>query len=118
MDALTYGLATLVMREDIFENAMLETKDAKQSTCQSFACKDCGHVNYVHKSKPVMTGRLRRGNYFSQFVKKFSLGVRTFPKTCCTASGLYEQAKAGLEDTDFDSSIILLLAKTSYRQMK
>ena len=74
VDALTYGLATLVMREDIFENAMLEKDDTSHGACQSFACKGCGGINYVNKAKPAKSGRLRRGNFFSQFTKKFSLG--------------------------------------------
>ncbi|KAL9104253.1 MAG: hypothetical protein Q9163_000801 [Psora crenata] len=74
VDALTYGLATLVMREDIFENAMLQPRDPRHGTCQSYACKGCGNINYVNKAKPARAGRLRRGNFFSQFTKKFSLG--------------------------------------------
>ena len=74
VDALTYGLATLVMREDIFENAMLEKEDPGHGACQSFACKDCGNINYVNKAKPARLRKLRRGNFFSQFTKKFSLG--------------------------------------------
>ncbi|KAL9131641.1 MAG: hypothetical protein Q9217_000452, partial [Psora testacea] len=62
------------MREDIFENAMLDVKDVGQGTCQSFACQGCGNINYVKKTKPATAGRLRRGNFFSQFTKKFSLG--------------------------------------------
>ena len=74
VDALTYGLATLVMREDIFENAMLAKSSPNHGTCQSYACKGCGHINYVNKHGCGTTGRLRRGNFFSQFVKSFSLG--------------------------------------------
>ena len=74
VDALTYGLATLVMREDIFENAMLERKDPGHGACQSFACKGCGSINYVNKVQTANGGRPRRGNFFSQFTKKFSLG--------------------------------------------
>lgn len=76
VDALTYGLATLVMREDLFENFRLENSTFCPVYCQSYACSHCGLVNYVNpdgndNSRPR---RSRRGNYFSQFVKKFSLG--------------------------------------------
>ena len=100
VDALTYGLATLVMREDLFENAMLETKYVSHGTCQSFACKDCGHVNYVDKTKPLMTGRLRRGNFFSQFVKKFSLGVCESLISAILLGDCTSQKKSDQECTD------------------
>ena len=75
MDALTYGLATLVMREDLFENAMLPSEDPKRAVCHNFSCTHCGLINHVPKVvQPSKPRRLKRGNYFSQFTKKFSLG--------------------------------------------
>ena len=75
MDALTYGLATLVMREDLFENVMLPRDDPNHSVCHNYSCTKCGMINYVPKTlQTSKTRRLRRGNYFSQFTKKFSLG--------------------------------------------
>lgn len=76
---MTYGIATLVMREDLFENSMLETGDPGRGACQSFACKQCGNINYIsktptHADQSGRVRRLRRGNYFSNFTKKFSLG--------------------------------------------
>ena len=73
VDALTFGLATLVMREDVFGSVAVGESGLGQGTSQSFPCQDCDHINYVNKKKPTLTGRLRRGNFFSQYVKKFSL---------------------------------------------
>lgn len=75
VDALTHGLATLVMREDLFEHDMLSNSRICGVSCQRYACSQCGAVNLLNQTKsPVKHRRLRRGNYFSQFTKKFSLG--------------------------------------------
>lgn len=75
VDALTYGLATLVMREDLFENATLSKDDRDRAVGHNYSCAQCGMINHVRKtSQPSKPRRLRRGNYFSQFTKKFSLG--------------------------------------------
>ena len=75
MDALTYGLATLVMREDLFENVMLAKDDPNHAVCHNYSCTKCGMINHVPKAYyPSKSRKLRRGNYFSQFTKKFSLG--------------------------------------------
>lgn len=76
VDALTYGLATLVMREDIFQTCMSDTNHSGHNRCYPYNCKECGKINYVTRPS-VQTGTLRgrlRGNHYSQFVKKFSLG--------------------------------------------
>ena len=76
VDALTYGLATLVMGEDLFGNGVLSNGHTCESSCQRYACTQCGAVNLVNRTSniPGKQRRLRRGNYFSQFTKKFSLG--------------------------------------------
>ncbi|CAF9903020.1 MAG: hypothetical protein ALECFALPRED_000103 [Alectoria fallacina] len=76
VDALTYGLATLVMREDLFDHDMLSNSPTCGASCQRYACTQCGTVNLLNQTSniPVKHRRLRRGNYFSQFTKKFSLG--------------------------------------------
>lgn len=76
VDALTYGLATLVMREDLFENAILHRGDPDHAVCHNYSCAKCGTINHVRKTSqpPRSRRRLRRGNHFSQFIKKFSLG--------------------------------------------
>ncbi|KAF2803703.1 uncharacterized protein BDZ99DRAFT_502937 [Mytilinidion resinicola] len=69
VDALTYGLATLVMAEEIFGEA------PHQNNCQN-----CGsHVSTTHMARsaqqtPFPLTKRRRGNYYAQFTKKFSLG--------------------------------------------
>lgn len=76
VDALTYGLATLVMREDLFENILHPDPTSCGAACQSLSCSHCGLVTYLSQSakNTSQPRRLRRGNYFSQFVRKFSLG--------------------------------------------
>jgi hypothetical protein len=76
VDALTYGLATLVMREDLFNNVVLSGSSTARGPCQSYSCTNCGSINYLSQlSTPLgKIQKTRRGNYFSQFTKKFSLG--------------------------------------------
>lgn len=75
VDALTYGLATLVMREDLFDNAAPQPHELPDP-CQSYTCTHCGSTNYTNqKSQPRPKAlKTRRGNYYSQFTTKFSLG--------------------------------------------
>lgn len=76
VDALTYGLATLVMREDLFENVQYPSNAPCGVSCQSYECPHCRSVSFLSNdagSIPRLR-RSRRGNYFSHFVKKFSLG--------------------------------------------
>jgi len=68
VDALTYGLATLVMAHDVFGEATYQ-----QQSCQS--CQHC-RTRPAHpalQSRNIPT-RIRRGNYFAQHTRKFSLG--------------------------------------------
>ncbi|KAL3460427.1 hypothetical protein BJX64DRAFT_263071 [Aspergillus heterothallicus] len=68
VDALSYGLATLVMGEDIFQQV--------PSASVPPPCSHCGCNNRI----PYLqhTGgsehRVRRGNYFAQYTRKFSVG--------------------------------------------
>ncbi|KAK2766248.1 hypothetical protein FQN54_007765 [Arachnomyces sp. PD_36] len=67
VDALSYGLATLVMSEDIFR----ETPTTyRPSGCQHCGCSDHRHA----ESYAVANPKLRRGNYFAQYTRKFSVG--------------------------------------------
>lgn len=76
VDALTYGLATLVMREDIFKNVVSDKINPDRKQCYPYSCKECGMINYA--TEPTTQSRnfrrLLRGNNYSQFIKKFSLG--------------------------------------------
>ena len=77
VDALTYGLATLVMREDLFDNALGCHTESRSGSCHTYTCNHCGMVNYQDTAYMLpgkQSRRLRRGNFFSQFTRKFSLG--------------------------------------------
>ena len=64
------------MREDLFEHDMFSDGHTRGASCQRYTCTQCGAVNLLNQTlnSPVKHRRLRRGNYFSQFTKKFSLG--------------------------------------------
>lgn len=67
VDALSYGLATLVMSEDMFRET--------PTTHRSSGCQHCGCGDHKHaESSAIDTPRLRRGNYFAQYTRKFSVG--------------------------------------------
>jgi hypothetical protein len=63
------------MSEDVFG----EAPHQRNNQCQH-ACTNCGHVDqYASTSQPsstnaVATQKTRRGNYFAQYTRKFSLG--------------------------------------------
>ena len=78
VDALTYGLSTLVMREDLFRTSARDSTYASHGRSESSEWKDYGTTNHPTQAKPSKTAKLRRGNFFSQFVKKFSLGNGPF----------------------------------------
>ncbi|KAL6249716.1 hypothetical protein RBB50_003571 [Rhinocladiella similis] len=67
VDALTYGLATLVMAQDVFGEAPHQQQSLHQ-------CQQCGHHNHPSPPNPNSPRKIRRGNYFAQYTKKFSLG--------------------------------------------
>ena len=71
VDALSYGLATLVMSEDIFHET--------PRTHLSHGCQHCGCSGHRHGDSPAVDTpgyplKLRRGNYFAQYTRKFSVG--------------------------------------------
>ena len=63
VDALTYGLATLVMAEEIFG----EAPGQRSEHSNRFVKSGAGRATET-------TIRRRRGNHYAQFTKKFSLG--------------------------------------------
>lgn len=68
VDALTYGLATLVMAHDVFGEAPYQQR-----------CESCNHCDHHRPAQPTLQNpsmplTIRRGNYFAQFTRKFSLG--------------------------------------------
>ncbi|KAI9792000.1 MAG: hypothetical protein M1833_001284 [Piccolia ochrophora] len=82
VDALTFGLATLVMGEDVF-GGYPSTVSPSTTSPQSYKCQECGACNRVrpvHDVVPdaptyaIRSRQSRRGNSFSYFTRKFSLG--------------------------------------------
>lgn len=67
VDALTYGLATLVMAQDVFGEAPYQQQPQHQ-------CQQCGHHNQTIPQSLERSTKIRRGNHFAQFTRKFSLG--------------------------------------------
>src|SRR5271156_1195686 len=71
VDALTYGLNTLVMDHDVFG----EARTPRTSSHPAQKCGHCGKLNQCsHGAQPVRRRRIRRGNNFAQYTRKFSLG--------------------------------------------
>ncbi|KAL8688656.1 MAG: hypothetical protein Q9218_005488 [Villophora microphyllina] len=71
VDALTHGLATLVMGE------IPNPSPQPANSTQNFTCTHCGTLNAVDTapSLPIKTHRQRRrGNHYPQYTRKFSLG--------------------------------------------
>lgn len=70
VDALTFGLATLVMTEDVFGNASTQPLASPDAHCTQ--CSHCntpaGNIQESSKTKR------RRGNKYAQFTRKFALG--------------------------------------------
>ncbi|KKK26530.1 hypothetical protein ARAM_006126 [Aspergillus rambellii] len=68
VDALSYGLATLVMGEDIFHEV--------PSGISRRSCSHCGCDSYHTPIQPSTDNarKVRRGNYFAQYTRKFSVG--------------------------------------------
>lgn len=68
VDALTYGLATLVMAHELFQ-------DLPSHSGPAFADRSSNLIRPTssrYGSYPIV--KRRRGNYYAQFTKKFSLG--------------------------------------------
>lgn len=86
VDALTYGLATLVMARDVFG----EAQNQSLPNHQFHRCGHCGRLDHCSLSNDfgngpppdwqdrnrcaVRASRIRRGNNFAECTKKFSLG--------------------------------------------
>ncbi|GAM34121.1 hypothetical protein TCE0_015r01493 [Talaromyces pinophilus] len=75
VDALSYGLATLVMGANVF-------KETPQGRSNSQRCQHCGcdgsyhHQQGIHDSSSLRTnyGQFRIGNHYAQWTKKFCVG--------------------------------------------
>lgn len=71
VDALTYGLGTLVMGEDLFDKKQPFQKSAGREYCQQCTCDNCRKVT-SRSEQPVK--RVRRGNHYAQYTRSFSIG--------------------------------------------
>ncbi|EXJ95321.1 hypothetical protein A1O1_00441 [Capronia coronata CBS 617.96] len=67
VDALTYGLATLVMAQDVFGEAPYQQESPHP-------CSHCGHYTQPPLQPTNRPRKIRRGNYFARYTRKFSLG--------------------------------------------
>ena len=74
VDALTYGLATLAMRQDVFARSPESDGGLQHTSCQTHTCKACGHSNLIEPGSLHSDPSPRKGNYYSEFVKKLSIG--------------------------------------------
>jgi hypothetical protein len=84
VDALTYGLATLVMAQDVFGEAFTQ----RVPNHQYHKCGQCGWLDHCSHSAIATNGgldasrspgvdrkaKIRRGNNFAEHTRKFSLG--------------------------------------------
>ncbi|TQB76455.1 hypothetical protein MPDQ_007863 [Monascus purpureus] len=77
VDALSYGLATLVMGEDVFHQLppppSLPSFNTKTPVCGNCGCNP-GDRHDVLDSGNWGLRRIRRGNYYAQYTRKFSVG--------------------------------------------
>lgn len=75
MDALSYGLSTLVMGEDVFHQLPLPRSDRSTNACPHCGCDDRGHHSIPRTPRETGAGfRSRRGNYYGQHTRIFSIG--------------------------------------------
>ncbi|RMJ21426.1 F-box domain-containing protein [Aspergillus sp. HF37] len=70
VDALSYGLATLVMGEDTFREVPGRNR---LSPCPQCGCNE-RHPSHGDPLMPDVNRRVRRGNYYAQYTRKFSVG--------------------------------------------
>lgn len=62
------------MNEEVFGGDQLHKNSTSGGYCQKCTCDQCQSAKLSIAVATQPTKRLRRGNYFSQFTKKFSLG--------------------------------------------
>ncbi|KAJ9666518.1 hypothetical protein H2201_003441 [Coniosporium apollinis] len=72
VDALTYGLATLVMANELFGEEPYYTPSASRSGASSSAFRSLSQV--AAAGNPFPLTKRRRGNHYANYTKKFSLG--------------------------------------------
>lgn len=74
VDALSYGLSTLVMGEDVFHQLPLPSSHRSTTACSHCGCDDRGHHSATQAPDASLGFRSRRGNYYAQYTRTFSIG--------------------------------------------
>lgn len=74
VDALSYGLSTLVMGEDVFHQLPLPGSVRSTDPCTHCGCDDRGHHSPTQPRDGNIGFRSRRGNYYAQYTRTFSIG--------------------------------------------
>lgn len=72
VDALTYGLSTLVMSEDVFTNSASVRHEGRSHTCSH--CGNSSFEGEAPKDQVEVVRKRRKGNDFARYTRKFSLG--------------------------------------------
>lgn len=72
VDALTYGLATLVTGEDMFDRRHPSQKTSGWGYCQNCTCEHCREARFKSEKHPFKN--IRRGNHYGQYTRSFCIG--------------------------------------------
>ncbi|KAJ5762103.1 uncharacterized protein N7511_005485 [Penicillium nucicola] len=72
VDALSYGLSTLVMGEDVFSR-LPTLPNGTSGSCKHCGCDFQCRRSSLHSDNQV-GGRSRRGNHYAQYTRTFSIG--------------------------------------------
>ncbi|KAJ6086143.1 hypothetical protein N7486_010424 [Penicillium sp. IBT 16267x] len=73
VDALSYGLSTLVMGEDVFHHAPLARFNRPSDDCSHCGC-DYPHHQTHQTGNSIGRSLARRGNHYAQYTRTFSIG--------------------------------------------
>lgn len=73
VDALSYGLSTLVMGEDVF-NGLSTVYNGMSQSCPSCGCDRPHHGEKKRLEDNGAGSRSRRGNHYAQYTRTFSIG--------------------------------------------
>ena len=74
VDALSYGLSTLVMGEDVFHKLPLLVADSDTNHGSSCCCKNGSLHSATQLQETDARARPRRGNNYAQFTRTLSIG--------------------------------------------
>lgn len=74
VDALSYGLSTLVMGEDVFHQLPFSSSGRWANVCSHCGCNGAGHHSAPQPRDAGSGFQSRRGNYYAQYTRTFSIG--------------------------------------------